>query len=75
MDNRIIPGKQYRHFKGNLYTVLNLAIHTETGETLVVYRADYGDNIIYARPYDMFASEVDKSKYPNVEQVYRFEMV
>ena len=75
MSERIIPGKQYRHFKGNLYTVLNIASHTETGEKLVIYRADYGEYKIYARPYDMFSSEVDRDKYPDVEQVYRFEMV
>lgn len=67
-------GKIYRHFKGDLYIIEGIARHTETDEKMVVYRALYGENILYTRPYDMFCSKVDREKYPNEKQEYRFEL-
>ena len=66
----IIVGKTYRHFKGTLHKVIAIAKHTETLEDLVIY--DHGDQI-WARPYAMFAGEVDHQKYPDIKQKYRFE--
>lgn len=71
----IEAGQRYRHFKGNEYLIVAIALHTESEEKLVVYKALYGDEKVYARPYDMFASEVDCEKYPDVEQKYRFELI
>ncbi len=64
----------YKHFKGDYYIVEDIATHSETKEKYVVYRGLYGTNELYIRPMDMFLSKVDKEKYPNVEQEYRFEL-
>ena len=72
---QIEVGRVYRHFKGKLYLVLDLAYHSETGEQYVVYKALYGDCKTYVRPYLMFASGVDREKYPDVKQEFRFQLV
>ena len=82
-----ISGDIVRHFKREmlsaeelerepnmyLYEIVGCAEHTETGEKLVVYRPLYGEKGLYARPEEMFLSEVDREKYPNVRQQFRFE--
>ena len=67
--------KVYKHFKGDLYIVLDVAINSETDKKMVVYRALYDDCKLYVRDYDMFLSEVDHEKYPSVKQKYRMEEV
>ena len=81
MNREIKIGGTYHHFKGFTAKVITLAKHTETGESLVVYEcngkavnSDHA-NGIYARPLEMFLSEVDHIKYPDVGQKYRFELI
>ena len=65
----------YRHFKGNCYLVEDVAKDSESGQEMVIYRQLYGDGSLWVRPKDMFLSKVDKEKYPEVTQTYRFELL
>lgn len=75
MEERIAPGDVVRHFKGNLYEVLCFARDSETQAELVVYRALYGERGVWVRLKAMFLSPVDRDKYPDAGQTYRFERV
>ena len=86
-DRRLHAGDVVQHFKREmvseeearanmyLYKIVGIAEHSETKELMVVYQALYGDFKMYVRPYNMFMSPVDKDKYPDVHQEYRFEKV
>lgn len=74
MDREIKAGMKVRHFKGYVSEIIAVAIHTETEEKFVIYR-HIDEETVYARPLSMFNSLVDKEKYPNVVQKYRFEII
>ncbi len=87
MESRFVPGDIVQHFKrelldegeraGNmyLYEIVGTAIHSETREPMMVYRPLYGERDMYVRPLEMFLSEVDHEKYPEIRQKYRFEKI
>lgn len=68
-------GHMVRHYKGQLYLILDIVVHTETDEELVVYKALYGECKVWARPLDMFASEVPTDKENPMRQKYRMELI
>ena len=72
---RMMPGDVVRHFKGNCYEILYFARDSETREEVVVYRALYGERGVWVRPKAMFFSPVDRAKYPDAPQDWRFERV
>lgn len=73
MPNELKIGRVYRHFKGDFYLVEAVANDSETGEPFVVYRKLYGDGGLWLRPLAVFLSPVDKAKYPDAAQEYRFD--
>jgi hypothetical protein len=85
MENRFRPGDIVQHFKREmlseeeragdmyLYEIIGVALHSETREQMMVYRPLYGDGGMYVRPLEMFLSETDHEKYPQVKQKYRFK--
>ncbi len=74
MLRKVKVGAKYRHFKGAHIKILCIATNSETLEKMVVYE-DLINHEIWVRPYDMFNSLVDKEKYPEVKQKYRFELI
>ena len=66
-------GKRYRHFKGGIYIVTDIAVNTETEGVMVVYKDIENPSLVWARPMRIFLSEVDKNKYPDVKQERKFE--
>lgn len=86
-ENEFLPGGRAKHFKRDLisaeqlerepnmylYEIVGTAEHTETGKKLIIYRPLYGGGGLYARPAEMFISPVDRGKYPEAKQKFRFE--
>ena len=75
MSRSVVVGAVYRHFKGNKYRVICIAKDSETLQELIIYKALYGEGDIYARPVKMFLECVDRVKYPDAEQNFRFELI
>lgn len=73
--NPIQIGRVYRHFKGDYYLVEAVARDSETNADVVIYRKLYGDGGLWVRPMEMFLSPVDREKYPDAPQEYRFQLL
>lgn len=71
----VMVGNVYRHFKGGLYVVQGVAVHSETAALLVIYTSKDEPQKMWARPLEMFVSPADKKKYPRAKQKKRFEKV
>ena len=71
----VMVGFRYRHFKGDIYIVTNIAVHSETNEPMVIYKNFDNPKLVWCRPLSMFMSEVDHEKYPDVKQLMRFERI
>lgn len=71
----VMVGFRYRHFKGEIYLVTDLAVHSESNEIMVVYKNFKDSGQVWVRPLDMFLSKVDTDKYPDVKQAFRFERI
>ena len=70
-----MAGRRYRHFKGRIYIVTDLAVNTESDEIMVIYKCFTDPLVTWCRPLSMFTSDVDRKKYPNVKQKKRFELL
>lgn len=75
MSRMPVAGEKYRHFKGGEYEIVDIALHTETNEQMVVYKACYEPFQCFVRPLEQFVSLVDKEKYPMAAAKYRFEKI
>lgn len=68
-----LVGKRFKHFKGNIYKVIEVGIHSENAGCMVIYVSESDESLVWVRPLEMFLSDVDKLKYPDVKQKLRFE--
>ena len=68
-------GQYYHHFKGGVYVVTDIAVHSECDEPIVIYKNFSDPSLVWARPLSLFVSEVDHQKYPYVKQAMRFERI